>query len=404
MSISVLFLIFYSAKSQESSPELQIPSSPGMNIIGVQNAEITKPGNYTGIYTNLISPILSNNGTIPTDLAVEFSPFYLESRDITWKEIDKTNVYRDLRISIASNSVLNSDSILFSRLGIGFRTNLMGGKINNIDQKKIKLSMPAEINTTIMIIESEIYGSIDTADVKKITEKITYPSIKLEVIKIIEDNRNNKQILLAKLKKLNKTIDDLVEVDGSRQDYSLRTGHFLEIAGAFALDFPNNTIDYSEINRWGIWLNYTYRPSLKNTAIDIGAIVRISNYSFDPTIIFDSNSGFIDYGISFNWKITKTKFIFSGELIGKAGFSDFKATENENEFDFKGVTESKWNFSIGYQITPNTLWSFSFSDINGNSDYLNNNTLQFLMGLSAALAPLEELFHATSLIFQSFWL
>lgn len=388
--ISILLSFFFEARSQESKPELQIPSTPGMNIIGIQNAEITKPGNYTGVYTNLISPILSNNGTIPTDLAIEFSPYYLESRDLTYKELSNTNIYRDLKISVASNKVMAADSGQFSRLGLGFRTNLLAGKINNVEKKKITLSMPAEIRTTINKINSGLYANIDEANVDKLVEQITDKVLKQRVSKIIIDNKNNKNKLVSELEELNDEIDKLVEVDDSRWDYSLRTGHFIEIAGAFALDFPENTIKSSKINRWGIWLNYTYRPELKKQSFDFGAIIRLSNYSFDPTIIFDKGSVFGDLGVSVNWKIPESRFVVSYELVGKAGFSDFKSSDDSNEFTFKGVTESKWNGSIGYQITPNILWSISFSDINGNSNYLKNNSMQFLMGLSAALAPVQK--------------
>lgn len=64
--------------------------------------------------------------------------------------------------------------------------------------------------------------------------------------------------------------------------------------------------------------------------------------------------------------------------------------ENDNQYIFKSVTESKWNLSVGYQITENILWSMSLSEINGNSDYLKNNTVQFLMGIGAALVPLKQ--------------
>lgn len=390
ISIGFLLSFLVAAMAQESNPELQIPGTPGMNIIGVQTAEITKPGNYTGVFTSLISPIISNNGTIPADLALEFSPYYLESRDITWKELYNTNIYRDLRISIASNNVMDSDSNLFSRVGIGFRTNLIAGNINIKDENKIKLSTANDINTTILMIQSGLYDPIDEANVNKLVDHIADKILKQRITKIIIENKNNKGNLVNELTKLNAEIDKLIIADGSRWDYSLRTGHFIEIAGAFAIDFPKNTIDFSELNRWGIWFNYTYRPEKEKQSIDFSAILRLSNFSFDPTIIFENGSVFGDFGVSINWKIPKSEFIVSGEIIGKAGFSDFKASDGKNEYTFKSVTESKWNCAIGYQITPNILWSISLSDINGNSSYLKNNSLQFLMGLSAALAPLQK--------------
>ena len=88
----------------------------------------------------------------------------------------------------------------------------------------------------------------------------------------------------------------------------------------------------------------------------------------------------------------------SAEIIGKTGFSDFKALVGENEYTFKSVTESKWNGSIGYQITPNTLWSISLSDINGNSSYLKNNSMQFFLlnAISLPSAPANP-FHPTTI-------
>ncbi|MEI6747936.1 MAG: hypothetical protein ACOYMF_05855 [Bacteroidales bacterium] len=390
ISFGFILLFQFTANSQETDPELQIPGSPGMDIIGVQNVEISKPGNYTGVYSSLISPIIANNGTIPTNLALEFSPYYLESRDLTYKELNKTNLFRDFKISIASNSVTDSDSNHFSRLGMGFRTNLISGKINNPVKKKMTLSVPAEIRTTINKINSGIFGNIDTADVSKFIDHITDKELRQRVADIITGNKDNKDKLLNMLTELNDEIDKLVEIDGSRWDYSLRTGHFVEIAFALALDFPKNTIEYSDINRWGIWLNYTFRPESKNQAIDFSALVRISDYSFDPSVTFNNGALFADLGVSVNWKIPKSKFVVSGELVSKVGFTDIEANKGENEYTFKSVTESKWNGSVGYQITPNTLWSVSFSDINGNSSYLKNNSMQILMGLSAALAPIRK--------------
>jgi len=376
--------------SQDPSPEIQIPSNPGMSIIGLQSAEINKPGNYAGVYANLISPILSNNGTIPTDLAMEFSPYYLQSRDLTWKELEQTNLFRDLRVSIASNRVIDSNSHVFSRLGIGFRTNLITGEINNADKKKITLSQPTHVQTTIQMIKSGIYDITKETDIAELIKHITNKKLKKRVLREIETHTDNIPDLIKALEVIKTEYERLLEPDGSKYDYSLRTGSFLEIAGALAIDFPYNTINFSEINRWGVWINYTYRPKSKNQAIDIGAIARVSNFSFDPAVIFDAGSLFGDLGMSINWKISKTKLIVSAEFIGKAGMSDIKSTEGDNQFTFNSATESKWNVSMGYQITPNTLWSISFSDIAGNSNYLQDNTMQFLMSLSAALAPLKK--------------
>ena len=69
----IFLLNFQSYFSQDkSASDIQVPSNPSLMIIGIQSAEITKPGNYTGLFSSLLSPIVSNAGNLPTDLAFEF--------------------------------------------------------------------------------------------------------------------------------------------------------------------------------------------------------------------------------------------------------------------------------------------------------------------------------------------
>ena len=77
-------------------------------------------------------------------------------------------------------------------------------------------------------------------------------------------------------------------------------------------------------------------------------------------------------------------------MTGKFGFSKVKTSDNMNQYTFNNVKENKWNVSVGYQITPNTIWNISFSNIDGNSSYLKNSSTQFLMGFSAALVPMKK--------------
>lgn len=389
------FCFFNFTFAQDNSKsDIQVPGTPGMSIIGVQNAEITKPGNYTGLFTSLVSPVVSNNGTIPTDLSLEFSPYYLQSRNITFNELNRTDIFRDLKISVASTTVIASDTTTFSRMGIGFKTNLLSGKytVKSKNEKDVTLAIANDVETAISKINSGIYGSLDTADVSLFTDHIIERNddLKGEIEKIINRNKDNQSLVIEGLKELETKIEASIVIDASRWNYSLRTGSFLEFAGAFAIDFPENTFNKSEINRWGLWFNYTYRPKNQLGVFDFGAILRISNYSFDQTVIFEDQAVFGDIGGSVNLRVPKTKFTVSGEYIGKFGFSDLKASEGENQYTFKSVIENKWNLSVGYQITKNTVWSMSLSELNGNSDYLKEKTMQFLMGISASLVPLKD--------------
>lgn len=392
--IVLALFVQLSFAQENSNSDIQVPATPGMSIIGIQNAEISKPGNYTGLFTSLVSPIVSNNGTIPTDLSLEFAPYYLQSRDITYNELGRTHVYRDLKISIASTMVVTSDTSTFSRMGIGFKTNLLTGNLTleAAEKKEITLALANDINTVIEKINKGIYGKIDTADISLFVEHINDQNndLKRKVEKLILENKENETTLIDKLEELKTQIEGLIVVDNSRWNYSLRTGSFLEFTGAFALDFPGNKFNNSEINRWGVWLSYTYRPKNNLGIFDLDAILRLSNYSFDPKVNFEDGSFFGDFGGGLNLRVPKTKFTVSGEWICKFGFTDLKASEGNNEYTFKSVSENKWNLSIGYQITKNTIWTMSLSELDGNSDYIKNKTMEFLMGISASLVPLKD--------------
>ncbi len=388
-------LNFHLSYAQEiTNSDIQIPSTPGLNIIGVQNSEISKPGNYTGLYTSLISPIVSDNGTIPTDLSLEFSPYYLESRNITYNELSKTNVFRDLKISIASTSIAGVDSTTFSRVGIGFKTNLLGGNItlNSSDKDVVTLALANDINQVITKINSGIYGDVDTANIAVFIDHFHQKNkdLKAKTEQVFLEYRQNKTILISKLEELQKQIEESIQIDDSRWNYSLRTGSFLELAGALAIDFPHNNFTTTEVNRWSIWLNYTYRPKDKFGFFDIGTILRVSNHSFDPTIIFKGKAMFGDIGGGLNLRVPDSKFSVSAEWIWKFGITELSASVDENLYTFKSATESKWNVTLGYKITENTIWTMSLSELTGNGDYLKSKTMQFLMGISASLVPLKK--------------
>lgn len=411
MIINIILIVNQNfAQEKKNKVDIQIPSSPGLTIIGVQNAEISKPGDYTGLYSSLISPIVSENGTVPANLAVEFSPYYLESRNITVNELSKTNLFRDLKVSIASTNVKHTDSSVFSRMGIGLKTIILNGNLGALPKSKFfTLTVPNDINELVTKLENpDVFGALDTTDITVFTNEMEkelnkfkkakntefvnqYEALINKVTKILRNNKKEVSTAIIELEKLKKEVEKLVKVDDSIWDYSIRTGSFLEIAGAFALDFPNNKFNNSKLSRWGIWLNYTYRFDNKKRNIDLGAILRLSNYSFDPSVEFDNDAYFTDFGISINYQFLKNKFVVTGEYLGKFGITELRTTDKDNkEFSFKSVFENKWNITLGYRITEKVIWNISLSELRGDSDYLSDNPMQFHMGINAALVPLKK--------------
>ena len=136
----ILFLalsaIFPLVAQEKGSTEMTMPEYPALSIIGSQTSEISKPGDYTALLASVISPMVSNNGTIPANLALEFNPYYFKAEMRTLDDLKNRDVWSSLKrtskISIASNTVLGSDSIVYSRVGLGYRAFLLDGKLNGI--------------------------------------------------------------------------------------------------------------------------------------------------------------------------------------------------------------------------------------------------------------------------------
>lgn len=383
---------FLALSFRSEAQDLQIPASPGMSIIGAQNTEITKPGNYAGVYANLISPLISDNGTIPTDLALEFAPYYLESRAITRNDLENVNSYRDLRVSIASNKVVANDSSTFSRMGIGLRTYLFtAGKVNqqarkDYDQEhKVQLSALGTLRSIELFISNTNPDSLTDDKIAEWLDDFDDDEIRSEVEEILNERKSHPVKAATGIADLRRELEEIVQPDGSIWDYSLRTGHFLELAGAVALDFPTNSIDNSMVSRWGIWLDYTYRPDMENSGLDFSALLRLSNYSFDPSVQFTDNTLFVDFGVSGTWNIPNSKWVIQGEYIFKGGLQEVDLPDEIDAFGVKKLTEAKWSGSLGYRLDNTTMLTLSLSELLGDENYLKNEGTQFLLGISTAL-------------------
>jgi hypothetical protein len=366
------FLFFCSiiVKAQDKLSDIQFSSTPAATIIGTQNKELNTVHSYEVLYSELVTPVLSTENNIPVNLNLEFAPFFLSSNDITVDELNKfENIYKRIKISVASTKVDVDSENSFSRAGIGLRLNLLPPKyaklngIGDIVAVIERLNVVADLPDSILFPNGTLDFDILLKDINdgKIREKVTstYNSIRTDKVA-------DRQTLREKLEE-------------EKEKFTFETnekGFSLDFAASIALDFPDNSIDYSRIDRWGAWLNATY----KEGHIAVAGIGRLSNYSFDPNTVFD-NSMFFDLGINVSADFDKCKL--SWEYIGKTAMSDVELINTDSKF--KEVTEHKWDASISYQITDNYLISLSYSEAKGNSDYFKEKMNQLLIGISAAI-------------------
>lgn len=366
------FLFFCSiiVKAQDKLNDIQFSSTPAATIIGTQNKELNTVHSYEVLYSELVTPVFSTENNVPLNLNLEFAPFFLSSKDITVDELNKfENIYKRIKISVASTKVDVDSEKSFSRAGIGLRLNLLPSKypplnayndiLTIIDRLDLVNDLPDSILFPNGVLDSNVL--LNNINDAKIREKVTstYNSIRTDKVA-------DRQTLKKKL-----------EEEKTKSTFETNEmGFSLDFAASIALDFPGNSIDYSRIDRWGTWLNATY----KDKHIAVAGIGRLSNYSFDTNIIFD-NSMFFDVGINVSADFDKCKL--SWEYIGKTAMSDVELINTDSKF--KKVTEHKWDASISYRITDNYLISLSYSEAKGNSDYFKEKMNQLLIGISAAI-------------------
>ena len=243
------FLFFCSiiVKAQDKLSDIQFSSTPAATIIGTQNKELNTVHSYEVLYSELVTPLFSTQNNIPVNLNLEFAPFFLSSKDITVDELNKfENIYKRIKISVASTKVDVDSENSFSRAGIGLRLNLLPPKyaeLNGIGDLVTvieRLNLVADLPDSILFPNGTLDFDILLNDINdgKIREKVTstYNSIRT-------DKAADRQTLREKLEE-------------EKEKFTFETnekGFSMDFAGSIALDFPDNSIEYSRIDRWGAW-------------------------------------------------------------------------------------------------------------------------------------------------------
>ncbi|MFA6402508.1 MAG: hypothetical protein WCX31_12945 [Salinivirgaceae bacterium] len=421
--IMILFSYFGICQAQNKGEttlaDLQSPSSPAFTILGVQPNEISKPYSLNALVTTMYSSFVDNNNlVIPKNFAMEFSPYWINSHHkLFFDEYINPSCWQSIKqnssISLATTQIVNKidTSNINSKMGIGFRTMIFNGKIednNNIysifNQESnllIVLQKNAtlfkilitpigadNIDTLIAIYDREFKSAIKDLSDEDEKESIIHFNEAL-VLPFLKKNKaqSKSQVELVK-NNLIQIIDDelenkLKEKAKNIQKYSAstkRTGFFLEFAYSLLLDFPTNNIDYSKVTKWGVWLTPSYRWYYKNQYIDILGITRYIRNS--STLIIDSIfTDNFDYGIGI--KFEDGKYSINGEIIGRYQ----SRTISKEQIDDVTITKSKkysdihYSINLNYKISENIIMSYSFgSNFQKNTEY--NSSLISMLSLS----------------------
>ncbi len=355
---------------------LKVPSSPAYVLLGNETSSIPSP--LTG--TDLVVTILNqteNLTTIPKNFAIDFLPYWVFfGKKITYESYEDNklldNLLQSLSISIATKSNTNSESKENTNLesnpeprsvSLGIRFSLLRGDVSEEYEGQIEAIKGILENNFHDDLKEFITEKIkDDPELKKLNERFLNAPNKDEIQDEIEDKKTKRieEIKLPYLRSFLKEKHDEIQVLKkaiSNLEFK-REGLKIDLAGGFVMDFPGNTFDEGEVNRWGLWMTIGYEgKALKNWST-LGVLRYLSNdseglknHSFDigGRIIYDINK----------------KFLLSGEALYRK--------YNEHEVD-----TNQWRavLLLEYALAKNKALVFTFGrDFEGNE---NGNLISML--------------------------
>ncbi|MCZ4410520.1 hypothetical protein O3Q51_17010 [Cryomorphaceae bacterium 1068] len=355
LCIAAVFILSSGILYSQDEVDIQVPAYPAGVILGNPSLEVNRVGSYSSLVTALTTNISPTAGSvIPNDLALELMPFYMKSRSGSLEELDSSDPFRDLRLSLASSQVVDSVNGSFQRLGFGFRTYLIPGKIEN--KKILNLNSDVVFGSTLYsladIVENSATSNLELKAAIDSEPAITVSADQLEYVraKLVEDEVDlNNQVLAKKLREIadnwnDKLQDPNATLPSGVYDVSSRYGGILELSGALAFDFPTGDLGYSEVNRGAVWISYHYLPK-KNDNVEFTALLRGSNFSYDPQEL-STDVFYADLGVNCSFDVSD-KFTLTGEYV-------YRGAPN-TDID----PEQKADLTLSYAFKENTAFSIS---------------------------------------------
>ncbi|HUS01198.1 MAG TPA: hypothetical protein VMY77_05700 [Chitinophagaceae bacterium] len=415
----VIILIFFIGLHniglpQETPVSGIIPSSaPAFTVLGISPAEISKPNNWNALQTGLYHSLLSEKGAVPTNLSLEFYPYWLKDHPhFTYNNYLDGNgfSFRNLAISLASaKTIYGKDSA--QSMGVGFRLPVMTGNKRNISKLKSDLKAfidkKREQSTTwqsafiLYIINyatlkpgntvAQFISDVKANIINPVKPFVLWRDHHAEVVQVISDTlepvltgKDNDAFSahateLQMLASEYFNIHNVSSAEAITEEISaaLKDVSNLEFSGALAVAFPGNQFNNAHTSRLAVWGDYSFGVS-KNGKVDGTVALRyIRDFKVD-TIAFANN---LDGILRLNLAIgNKQKFMLSvlGVLRLKSTSVE-KFLNNNKYYIIKNETDNKFTLDISYKITSQLALSYSFGKNYGKTAFsLPNQLINFL--------------------------
>ncbi|HKR04360.1 MAG TPA: hypothetical protein VJY62_06940 [Bacteroidia bacterium] len=392
------FCVYAQNDTKVSLDQLQTPSSPAFNLLGIDPENIERPKNPTDFSLSL-NNATQDFTTIPKSYAIEFAPYWtFDGRNSTFKDYISnkmgSNILQSLTISAGTTTKTSEiDSSEFYQIGFAVKFSIFRGNVTD-DFKSWNDSATYYLGENAAD-HSRIYDRLKDADP-------LYNTLKALLIKAIKDSLPSDELNTM----LNKRVEELgdqatkIQKDSSKYNFKRinelagqtdfkRTGWKLDAAIGTVMDYPENTFQTCYVTKVGGWLTGGYESEKSINGLGVLRVMDniYQKYVNDSAeIVNDIRIASWDWGVRVYKDIT-SKLTLSFEHITRVPISNNKKLD-DNYISHPKVS-SRDVFSINYKVGKNQNVSFTYGKDFDNIKIKEGNlvaALSFALGFGSSRA------------------
>jgi hypothetical protein len=221
----------FAQPSSVTIDDLKTPASPGFAVLGVEPAVISRPTSPRGVTLSFLSAVRDGDTLVPKNYALEVAPYWLASHpNLTYDQYDTAGVADTLRQTLSASFATaripaSRTQPISTGLGFGVRALAMRGRPN---------SQIADLTARIKTLQADILNAKTPQEEDKIEAELRNVALEFQA-------QNRK-----------------------------RVGWLLEMAGAFAAQYPEDNVENARLSKFGFWVTPSYQleaPRLNATAV-----------------------------------------------------------------------------------------------------------------------------------------
>jgi len=374
-------LTLATARAQDASQKLTLPSSPAFSILDYEPTAVLKPTDGKELATDVLNSF-DKDGKLLMNLGLEVQPYWLQSHPtLTRRQYLQPSPGQAFLQSLSLSAATVKDSATgANRLGTGFRFKLLNGQqADSLAYYDQLLNNNQVITTLLAPLRNQTFSSMQAcldavaaqlnasaavtptqrdwvnAKAKAMAPSYTADSTQQFITQLIESQVSSFAAIAARVSEL---------------QYQ-RKGFILEFAGATAF----NTTSKNNLDRLGVWANASNYVSATDLFV---ATARYMWHNADTTYSnFDLGLSYVKQGANFNVSVEALLRWYNADVPDRnmAGESILRS---EKKFTYRLAANGS------YAITKDLSVNVSFGK-NFDSPFLSGSSFFSILGVNYSI-------------------